>query len=399
MNKFCLILFLLINSLLLIAQKNDSTLVNLNFIKVSKGKPGIKFESHNKNYSMTMNLRAQFRVFFPYDEEPTKLSDFENETTNFNIRRARLKMVGNAIKPWLKYKMEYDLEGSNLLDLHFKVEKLPYLSLKIGRWKADYSRERIISSGTQQALDRSIINRPFTIDRQNGLSLYGNIKGKGSVNFNYWAAAFMGTGRPESSNDDTHLMYMLKTQWNINGRKLNTKGSDLKHHDKFTSIIAIAGVTNKSSYTRFSGSGGGQLNGFEDGIAGQYRLNQYLVETAFKYKGWSWQQEYHWKEINDKVNHTTTHLTGNYAQIGYFPTYSFNFVPKNLELFSRHAFYNPDLDFSNNTRYEYTLGANWFFSGHNNKLTLEYSHFNYNQIEPNIDDASNRIRLQWDISF
>ncbi len=399
MNKSFLLLTLLLSISFLNAQKKDSTLINLSSIKISKGKPGVKFESADKNYSLKMNLRAQFRASYPYDGEPTKISQFENEQTNFKIRRARLKMTGNAYRPWLKYKMEYDLEGSNLLDLHFKVEKLPYLSLKVGRWKADYSRERIISSGSQQALDRSIINRPFTIDRQNGISLYGNIKGKGSANFNYWAAAFMGTGRPERTNDDTHLMYMLKTQWNINGRKLKTTGSDLKYHDKFTSIIAIAGVTNKSPYTRFSGSGGGQLAGFEDGVPGQYRLNQYLIETAFKYRGWSWQQEYHWKEIDDEINQTITHLNGNYAQIGYFPTYSFGFVPKNLEIFGRHAFYNPDLDFSNNTRYEYTFGANWFFSGHNNKLTLEYSHLNYNQLEPNIDEIGNRIRLQWDISF
>lgn len=396
MNKFYLIL-LFLSSCFLIAQKKDSILINS--IKISKGKPGIKFESADKNYATTVNLRGQFRTSFPYDEEPTKLSDFENGTTDFQIRRARLKMSGHAYRPWLKYKMEYDLVGNTLLDLHFKIEKLPYLSLKIGRWKADYSLERIISSGSQQTLDRSIINRPFTIDRQNGVSLYGNIKGDGSLNFNYWAATFMGTGRTERSNDDSHLMYMLKTQWNINGRQLKRTGSDLKYHNKFTSIIALAGATNKSPYTRFSGSGGGQLEGFADGVAGHYRLNQYLIETAFKYKGWSWQQEYHWKEINDEINQMTTHLTGNYAQIGYFPTYSFNFIPKSLELFGRHAFYNPDLNIKNDTRYEYTLGANWFFNGHNNKLTLEYSHFDYNQIEPGIDESSNRIYFQWDISF
>lgn len=390
---------LIFKALVLGAQQKDSTLINLKNIKIHKEKPGIKFESLDKNYSLKMSLRAQFRISFPYDEEPTKTHHFETGKTNFNVRRARLKMIGNAYKPWLKYKMEYDLEGSNLLDLYFKVEKLPYLSLKVGRWKADYSRERIISSASQQALDRSIINLPFTIDRQNGISLYGNIKGKGSANFNYWLAAFMGTGRNETSNDDTHLMYMFKTQWNINGRTLKMTGSDLKYHDKFTSLIAIAGVTNKSPYTRFSGSGGEQLKGFEDGVAGQYRLNQYLIETAFKYKGWSWQQEYHWKEINDDINQIVTHLTGNYVQLGYFPTYSLNFVPKNLELFGRHSFYNPDLDFSNNTRYEYTFGANWFFNGHNNKLTLEYSHFDYNQFDFYIGEIGNRIRFQWDISF
>ena len=42
---------------------------------------------------------------------------------------------------------------------------------------------------------------------------------------------------------------------------------------------------------------------------------------------------------------------------------------------------------------------NWFVAGHNNKITMDYSHLT-------LDDASdvrsyndNRARLQWDVSF
>ncbi len=395
---FSVLMFLFLTTLK--SQINDSTSFNLNSLKVSKGKPGIKIESEDKKFSIKINLRSQFRAATPFESDPTKLSDFEKtKITDFRIRRARFKVSGNAYKPWVKYKLEYDFVKNRLLDFYFKLEKYPFAKLQIGRWKADYSREKIISSGKQQLIERSLINRPFTIDRQNGISLYGDIDGPGSANFNYWASAFVGTGIAKESNDDSNLMYMLKTQWNINGRKLDVSGSDLKYYDKFTSIISIGGVTNKSEYTRFSGGGGSQLEGFEDGVAGQYRINQYMIESAFKYRGWSWQQEYHWKEIKDEINNSVTNLTGNYAQIGYFPFYSLNFIPKNLELFGRHSFFNPNLDLSNNNRYEYTLGANWFFDGHRNKLSLEYSNFKFNQIEPNIDGNTNRIRLQWDISF
>jgi phosphate-selective porin OprO/OprP len=46
---------------------------------------------------------------------------------------------------------------------------------------------------------------------------------------------------------------------------------------------------------------------------------------------------------------------------------------------------------------EYTLGANWFFNGHRNKLTLDVS---YLAIDDSLEDESDvRLRLQWDVSI
>jgi len=44
------------------------------------------------------------------------------------------------------------------------------------------------------------------------------------------------------------------------------------------------------------------LEGYEDGQPGQYRVNQANMETAFMYKGFSWQSEVHWKQIIDKLD-------------------------------------------------------------------------------------------------
>ena len=95
------------------------------------------------------------------------------------INRARLKVGGHAFQPWLKYYWEYELSQSNLLDFRIEIEKWRWLSFKAGQWKVEYTRERRISSGEQQMIDRSIINRPFTLDRQQGIELYGRLKGKG----------------------------------------------------------------------------------------------------------------------------------------------------------------------------------------------------------------------------
>ena len=67
----------------------------------------------------------------------------------------------------------------------------------------------------------------------------------------------MGTGRGSKENDDTNLMYMVRTQWNFFGRSLNFTGSGLEYHKKATGLVALAAVTNKSPYTSISQAGGG----------------------------------------------------------------------------------------------------------------------------------------------
>jgi len=207
------------------------------------------------------------------------------------VNRARLKVGGHGHRPWLKLYWEYELAASNLLDFRFMFEKWKQFKVKVGQWKVHYNRERVISSGKQQMVERSLINRSFTIDRQQGVSLYGHLKGAGAANFNYWAAVLTGTGRGARENDDEHLMYMLRGQWNFMGEELKFWGSDLEYHEKVSALLALAAVTNRSPYTRFSQAGGGQLPGFGEGVSGQYRVNQWQAETAFKYRGWAWQQE------------------------------------------------------------------------------------------------------------
>jgi phosphate-selective porin OprO and OprP len=212
-----------------------------------------------------------------------------------------LKVGGHAFQPWLKYYWEYELSQSNLLDFRIMIERWKGLNFKVGQWKVEFTPERFISSGEQQMVDRSLINRPFTLDRQQGVEVYGHLKGRGLLDFNYWMAALTGTGRGNRENDDNHVMYFGRAQWNFLGRELEFEGGDLEIHEKPAAIIAVAVVTHRSPYTRFSQSGGGSLEGFENGQAGQYRVNQVNIETAFMYKGFSWQSELHRKEIINKL--------------------------------------------------------------------------------------------------
>jgi hypothetical protein len=162
--------------------------------------------------------------------------------------------------------------------------------------------------------------------------------------------------------------------------------------------VAFATSSNTSPYTRFSSAGGGQLEGFEEGVPGQYRLTQFVEETAFKYGGFSLQHEFHWKEVDDNVNNTSTDLRGTYIQVGCFLWGLSQRFPKPLEVAFRYAWVDPDRFVPNDEREEFIVAANWFFAGHDNKLTFDFSRLTLDQPEA-LRLVDHRIRAQWDISF
>lgn len=361
---------------------------------------GFQFVTRDNKFLLQIHSRIQFRFATPEDQDPVTFDDFSGEKKPvFKINRARLKIGGHAFKPWLKYYWEYELSQSNLLNFTIMIEKWKWLKFQVGQFKVEYTRERRISSGEQQMVDRSLINRPFTIDRQQGVEFYGRLKGNGIADFNYWVGAFTGTGRGNTANDDNHLMYFGRTQWNFTGRYLDFGGSDVEIHHKPAGVLAISAVTNRSPYTRFSQAGGGSLEGYENGLPGQYRVNQVNLETAFMYKGFSWQSEIHWKEIIDKFeNDNTDVLQGYYAQAGYFFHEALAWWPKPLELALRNAVYMPNNPADQTQKRETSAALNWFFDEHRNKLTFETSYFNYDKTG-GIPENLWRFRLQWDISL
>ncbi|MCP2027272.1 phosphate-selective porin [Flavobacterium sp. HSC-32F16] len=395
--KIYFLLLLLLLAFKSKAQQEKDTTKLMNF---KYGNKGIELRTNDNKFLFQLQSRFQFRFSTPNDTDPLTYDDYsQDKKTTFKINRARLKVGGHAFEPWLNYYWEYELSQSNLLDFRIMVEKWEWLSFKAGQWKVEFTRERFISSGEQQTVERSLINRPFTADRQMGVEVYGHLKGKGIADFNYWAAALTGTGRGNTSNDDNNLMYFGRAQWNFLGRFLDFEGSDIEFHEKPTPIIALSGLTNRSPYTRFSQSGGGYLEGYEDGAPGQYRVNQWNLETAFMYRGFSWQSEWHTKQIIDKLNNdSTTTLKGYYVQAGYFFHNTFNWWPKHLEMAGRHAAYRPDNDIRQNRQDETTIAFNWFFKGHKNKLTSEFSYFSFEDKTLPLE-AGWRFRIQWDISL
>ncbi len=388
-----------------------------NPVTVGFTKKGLSVSSKDGNWSTNLQWRAQMRLTDPYRSDPRQISDFSRvDESSFELRRARMKIGGHGYKPWLKYYFEVDLQptrstsnsstnsSSRLIDWRITLDKYDWLSFRAGQWKINYNRERVDSSGRQTFVERSIANRVFTVDRQVGVMAFGRLFPGTRTDLNYYLGIFNGEGR-SVKNDDSKMLYLARLQWNFLGRELKWRQSDTGYSENPAGTLAFASSSTQGKCTRWSSSGCGNLDGFEsvsNATKGQFNIEQFVQETAFKWRGFAWQQEYHKKKIKDNINNTRSELTGGYAQAGYFFHNLFPAIPKKMEFAFRYAFVDEpnktDIGFTN-TRKEYSTAINYFINGHNNKLTLDYSRLYINDRLLGVDDSDNRLRFQWDVSF
>lgn len=370
-------------------------------VALTYGSKGLELRSADGNYRAWFGLRAQLRSTFPFEDDPRTLTDLDgDDEVSLSVNRARFKWGGHAYRPWLDYYLEYDLVDSQLLDLRFTVEKWKALQIRVGQWKAEYNRERRDSSGEQQFAERSIATRPFTLDRQNGLMISGRLWEGRAIDSHYWLGWFNGSGLGNYDSEGEPL-YVARWQWNFTRRELEFSQGDLERRPEPHGSLAVAAARNRSRFTRFSSDGGGELEGFPSDAPERYDVDQLLFEAAFQQRGFSFQAEAHWKEIEDRrgeigENGRSTY-EGGYAQAGYFFHELWESFPTPLEFALRVARVDATEAPVRTAQGEVTLATNWFFNGHRNKLTVDVSRLNLEA--PDGDDTGVRFRLQWDVSF
>lgn len=366
---------------------------------------GITFSAGD--YSLSMLHRLQFRYAGPFDADPRSVADLNQNTQSFMVRRARLKLAGNAYKPWIKFYIQYDWSQPVLRDFHITLDRFAWLTLRIGRGKVIYNDERVSSSGYQQFVNRSILNDIFTVDRQQGLQLMGRFFENTAADFNYVLGVFTGRGVGERLNDDENLMYAARLEWNAAGGMIKFSQSDYKFTPRFMLNFALAAATNRTNCTAFEtdavscrtlpGASVYTLAGGEP--VGSYQVDQAVFEVRSAYKGFYFKHEAHAKRIRDRVGSLPeAKIWGALVQAGVFPHTLLSFIPPQLETAARFSFIDMNSSGVGVRQEEYSGVLNWFERGHWNKISFEVTHHRLKN--PTGGYATEeRYRAQWDISF
>src|SRR5690606_6271163 len=135
------------------------------------------------------------------------LDDLAAESFEFRVRRLRLKFEGFVYDPKLTYYIQLSFSRGDMdwrgfedarvnsspnvvRDAVIYYNPTPNLKLGFGQTKLPGNRQRVVSSGDQQFVDRSIVNANFNIDRDFGF--FGHLSGE---YFNLRGAVTSGEGR------------------------------------------------------------------------------------------------------------------------------------------------------------------------------------------------------------
>lgn len=358
-------------------------------IKPSKfGKGLFNFVGKDSSFSVKFGMRFQNLITSTWSEEAD--GDFGSPQYNALIRRSRLKFDGFAYSPKFIYKFELGLTNRDqsggstgnysnaprmILDASIKYHFHKNFSLLFGQAKLPGNRERVISSGNLQFVDRSRLNSRYNIDRDFGFQLTHHWKIGKNFHLKEVASISRGEGRNITAANIGGLCYTFRVEALPFG-KFQSKGdyvnSSIKRESKPKLSVGFTYDINEQA-ARERGQNGDYIP-FEGDFNGK-TLYTIFADMMFKYKGLSIMSEFADKKVEDNLPQVFENgeLIGTYFTGSAFSVQAGQMFKKNNEFALRYTNVLPDKDVgSEDTRY--TFGYSKFFVGHKLKIQTDVTY-------------------------
>ena len=373
-----------------------------------------------------------------------------NDASTFNLRTARLYFMGHLFSPDLKFYVQIAGETAenaqapgavSVLDAYVSSTHLSWLNAQVGQHKVYFNRSQVNSTAAMQFANRSLASDAFTASGLNRRDIGITIMNDEEVYpVNYYFGVFNGegplvnrfaqfsseeatvgcpggqtagnpfpspagcpaNGRNLNANLRTsinQLMYTARLQWNILGLAGYGEG-DIAYSETPQMVVgggyAYNPGLNTSTDNSFVGIDLANLNLRRSlAVTGNGRmLGQGIVDFststldyAFKYRGFSLQAEYWFRNItrhNKGLPCLQTavsggpctafapgqfgNATGWSVQSGYY------LIPRKLEVAARYAYWDPDTRSASDLIKEVDVSLNWFLGGtYDHQIMLTYS--------------------------
>ena len=367
------------------------------------------FNLIGKDSSFSMNVSARMQMLGTSNWDVN--NGLSNPTSNLLVRRARLKFSGFAYSPKLKYKLELGLSNRDIgkassftneapkyiLDAVVKWNFSGNFVLWFGQTKLPGNRERVISSGDLQQVDRSLLNSRFNIDRDMGFQLrhHFNLTDKFIVKEMF--SVSQGEGRNVTTGNLGGHQYTSRIELLPFGKfasKGDYRGSDLKFEPAPKLALGFTYDFNNDAVKNRSNQGS-----YMTTDTGFYSTNisTVFVDAMYKHKGFSVMAEYAYRDAEDAfAKNSDGTLTGDEVQVGNALNLQTGYLlSKTLEISGRYTNIDWDFDITGKGQEnQYTLGLSKYIVGHKLKVQTDVSYLD-------LASKTNQFmyRLQVDIHF
>ena len=367
------------------------------------------FNLIGKDSSFSMNVSARMQMLGTSNWDVN--NGLSNPTSNLLVRRARLKFSGFAYSPKLKYKLELGLSNRDIgkassftneapkyiLDAVVKWNFSGNFVLWFGQTKLPGNRERVISSGDLQQVDRSLLNSRFNIDRDMGFQLRHHFNLTDTFIVKEMFAVSQGEGRNITTGNLGGHQYTSRVELLPFGKftsKGDYRGSDLKFEPAPKLALGFTYDFNNDAVKNRSNQGSYMTND-----TGFYSTNisTVFVDAMYKHKGFSVMAEYAYRDAEDAfAKNSDGTLTGDEVQVGNALNLQTGYLlSKTLEISGRYTNIDWDSDITGKgAENQYTLGLSKYIVGHKLKVQTDVSYLD-------LASKTNQFmyRLQVDIHF
>lgn len=159
---------------------------------------GFGVETVDGSFGMGVRARAQTRTTVVVPE-----AEDEDPTADFQIRRLRVTLDAHGWGELVTLKIQLAFAPLDqdpvapvpLRDAFVTFAPLRDLKIRAGQMKVPFGRQRVVSSGNQQMVDRSIVTGELNVDRDVGVQLFSeDLFGANGV-LGYNLGVFGGDGR------------------------------------------------------------------------------------------------------------------------------------------------------------------------------------------------------------
>jgi len=367
------------------------------------------FNLIGKDSSFSMNVSARMQMLGTSNWDVN--NGLYNPTSNLLVRRARLKFSGFAYSPKLKYKLELGLSNRDIgkassftneapkyiLDAVVKWNFSGNFVLWFGQTKLPGNRERVISSGDLQQVDRSLLNSRFNIDRDMGFQLRHHFNLTDTFIVKEMFAVSQGEGRNITTGNLGGHQYTSRVELLPFGKftsKGDYRGSDLKFEPAPKLALGFTYDFNNDAVKNRSNQGSYMTND-----TGFYSTNisTVFVDAMYKHKGFSVMAEYAYRDAEYAfAKNSDGTLTGDLVQVGNALNLQTGYLlSKTLEISGRYTNIDWDSDITGKgAENQYTLGLSKYIVGHKLKVQTDVSYLD-------LATKTNQFmyRLQVDIHF
>ena len=333
-------------------------------------------------------------------------------SSQFLVRRARLKFGGFAFSPKVKYKVELgltnrDISGASshtkgaprlILDAVVKWNFYKNFTLWAGQTKLPGNRERVISSANLQLVDRSKLNSNFNIDRDMGAQLHHQFTFGKNFTVREMFSIAQGEGRNVTDKNLGGYQYTSRLEILPFGKfasKGDYVGGDQKREEKPKLALGATYDMHDRAVKTKSNQGS-----YMENDAGYFEADVTTVfaDMMFKYKGFSIMGEYALRTAaQDSALNVDGTQTGDVVAVGSGMNFQMGYLFKNnWEIAGRYTLTEWDkLVTGKEAQTEYTLGISKYFKGH--KLKVQ-SDITYSETLGSLDNGL-IYRLQFDLHF